>query len=299
MLSILIPVYNVDIRPLVNELNNQAIKLGIEFEILCLDDASDSSFSNRNRVLEELPNIKYMISRENMGRAISKKLLSSKAKYDWLLLIDSDTFPKSSSFLKSYIPHLKKENTIVFGGFAYETEKPKNEQLLRWLYGTRYEQVSAKKRNKNPYKVVIAANLLVKKEIYEHFKLDEIGENYGMDLLLGAKLKQSKAKVCHIDNEVFHLGLENSTRYLEKTKMAIQTCLELDEQGKMTEHSNSLLMLFKRIKHINLHYAFAFIFRHYSSKLSANITGKRPSTLIFQFYKICFMCHMYLKEYSH
>ena len=61
-------------------------------------------------------------------------------------------------------------HSFIFGGFAYKKEKPKDDYLLRWKYGQKYEAISAKKRNKQPYKVTIAANLLVKKRILFEIK---------------------------------------------------------------------------------------------------------------------------------
>ena len=42
MLSILIPIYNYNSYPLVQELHKQCLESDIDFEILCQDDASNS-----------------------------------------------------------------------------------------------------------------------------------------------------------------------------------------------------------------------------------------------------------------
>ena len=42
MLSILIPVYNFDVLPLVKKLNMELTKVDFLYEIICIDDASDN-----------------------------------------------------------------------------------------------------------------------------------------------------------------------------------------------------------------------------------------------------------------
>ena len=47
MLSILIPTFNYNALPLAKILESQALKLGIVFELICMDDGS---FSNKNDI---------------------------------------------------------------------------------------------------------------------------------------------------------------------------------------------------------------------------------------------------------
>ena len=57
MLSILIPTYNYDTFQLVKELHNQALKEGIEFEIIVSDDASSNEdLIARNKEILQLSN---------------------------------------------------------------------------------------------------------------------------------------------------------------------------------------------------------------------------------------------------
>ena len=50
MLSILIPIYNYNVYPLVLELHEQCMTLGISFEILCQDDGSTITFIENNQI---------------------------------------------------------------------------------------------------------------------------------------------------------------------------------------------------------------------------------------------------------
>ena len=49
MLSIVIPVYNVDVLTLVNTLSKQAQSLNISYELVCMDDASSEENDTREQ----------------------------------------------------------------------------------------------------------------------------------------------------------------------------------------------------------------------------------------------------------
>ena len=80
MVSILIPVYNCDVVKLVNDLEFQAVKLGIPYEIVCIDDNSSEHYHNHS--LSEKENIVWAELNENKGRSIVRNLLAEKSKYE-------------------------------------------------------------------------------------------------------------------------------------------------------------------------------------------------------------------------
>ncbi len=57
MLSILIPVYNFDVRKLVHQLHEQGLLLEIPFEIICVDDASFIEFTEINASIKNLEHL--------------------------------------------------------------------------------------------------------------------------------------------------------------------------------------------------------------------------------------------------
>ena len=166
--------------------------------------------------------------------------------------------------------------------------------MLRWKYGKKYEAVCANNRNANPYKITIAANLLVKKEVYKSFNLDTIGKLYAMDYYFGALLKKSKTKVLHLDNQVYHLGIEKSSNYLRKKELATITLLKLHNEKKITKHSNDLLKLFVFCKKIGLNYLFSLWYKLFNSAMRKNLTGKNPIIKLLQVYKLSYMCYINL-----
>ena len=296
MLSILIPTYNYNIVSLVDSLHKQLIKTKIAFEIICLDDVSDEEFVQSNIKIDQLPFTTYVVSEQNKGIAVTRQLLTKKAKYDWIILLDADTELIDDRFITKYINVVHSGYDFIFGGFAYKGTKPQSDYLLRWTYGKRCEAVSADKRNKNPYKITIAANVLVKKNIYKSFKLDSIGKQYAMDYYFGAKLKERNSSVLHIDNQVYHLGIEKSEAYLRKKEKAAETLLNLHNHKKINNHSNNLLKTFIILKKLKLNYLFSWFFNVSNKNMKQNLLGSNPWILLLQLYKLSYLCNIDLRK---
>ena len=227
-----------------------------------------------------------------MGIAISRKILCEKAKYDWILLLDADVELKNECFILNYLKFIDKEFDFVFGGFDYKDSKPANDSVLRWKYGKQCEALSSESRNSNPCKVIIAANMLAKKEAYNKLKIDQIGNLYAMDYYFGALLKKNNAKVLHLDNQVYHLGIEKSTKYLRKKELAVITLLELFNEMKVTKHSNDLLKSYVFCKKTKLNYLLSLWYNLFSPKMKKNLTGRNPSIKLLQLYKLSYMCYV-------
>ena len=85
MLSILIPIYNHDVRKLVVALAEQCQKCRIRYQILCFDDGSKERYKKINRQLETIYGVSYLEFEHNMGRARIRNKLGFNAMYDQLL----------------------------------------------------------------------------------------------------------------------------------------------------------------------------------------------------------------------
>ena len=135
MLSILLPVYNFDIRAFVHSLHQQALESGVLFEILCIDDHSAEAYKVANKAVIQLEKVSYIELAENIGRSKIRNLLATKAQYEWLLFLDCDSKIAQGDFIKNYL--LAADATsIVCGGTEYENTRPLEiAQYLRWYYG--------------------------------------------------------------------------------------------------------------------------------------------------------------------
>jgi hypothetical protein len=113
-----------------------------------------------------------------------------------------------------------------------------------------------------------------------------------MDYYFGTLLKKNKSKVLHLDNQVYHLGIEKSVKYLRKKELAVITLHKLYDEKKITKHSNDLLKYFLFCKSTGLNYLLSFWYKFFNSKMKRNLTGRNPSIKLLQLYKISFMCYV-------
>lgn len=291
MISVLIPVYNNYVTGLVTTLNEQLKLIDVTYEIICLDDKSEPKFIAKNIEIEKLSNVKYLQSEQNLGRTKTRHKLANLANYNWLLFLDSDVFPKTDQFIRNYIYLLNTDYDAVFGGFAYKRELPEPKYRLRWKYGINQEEKSARLRNNKPYKVIISANFLIKKALFLSINSEVSEHNYGLDNIFGAELKNRKVNVNHIDNEVYHLGIESSANYLKKKEESALTVLKYYKQNKIVDHQNDLLSLFIFCKRYKLNYLLSLAYKGFSTTIKNNLTGANPSVKLLQLYRICFLCY--------
>jgi glycosyltransferase involved in cell wall biosynthesis len=292
MLSILIPTFNYNVFPLVSELQEQCLESKIDFEILCQDDASNSKLNEENEIINSLENCSFFVNSNNLGRGKNINSLAEKAKHDYLLILDCDTFPTQNNFIKNYISTTNNiENLVVFGGIQYKKEKPENEKLLRWIYGNARESLSVEKRNTNPNGNALTSNILIKKNIFILNKFDTSITKYGYeDLVFLSDLEKKGILVTHIENTTYHLGLETSQQFLEKTKIALENLKIISKSRSFNVSDSKLLEFCVLLKRLYLSTFISFIFKKTERIIERNLLSKKPSLLLFDFYKLGCYC---------
>ena len=296
MLSILIPTYNYDLSSLVHEIHKQATKAKIKFEIICFDDASEKYTYENKSTIDSRPNTRIIHSEKNFGRIKSRQILSNESSYNWLLFLDADVIPKSDKFIECYINKINLGYDVIYGGFAYTSMKPENDYILRWKYGKTFEEINARKRNLKPYQIIISANFLIKKTVFNKINSKINRKSYGLDNYFGALLKQNRNNVLHINNEVYHFGIEKSTVYLKKIEEAIITLLWLFYEKKMFEHNQKLLSVFVFFKQFKINYFMVFFYNIFYSRVKKNLVGNNPNMFLLQLYKISYICYKDLRK---
>lgn len=230
MLSILIPVYCFDIRPLVQQLWQQAQGLPFSWEIRLLDDASPVHWQSINRELANLPGVEYAEQVENTGRAQIRNTLASSARYEYLLFMDCDSAVPDSKFLERYREHLSPQ-TVLCGGRIYLDAPAKTNEHLHWWYGSQREVKSAAARQKRPYEGFMTNNYLVPKSVALQIPFDPSLQHYGHeDTLFGLELKRHQINIIHLDNPLLHIGLEDAEKWLNKQHQAIKNLYILHQQ---------------------------------------------------------------------
>ncbi|MBF4466100.1 glycosyltransferase family 2 protein [Flavobacterium sp. LC2016-12] len=283
MFSILIPVYNYTVLSLVNELVKQCKASGITFEILCQDDASNSPKNILNQEVNLLQNCSFFINEVNLGRGKNINSLAQKAVYDWLLILDCDTFPADATFIQNYVDVISNSSKkITFGGIIYEDKKPEKEQLLRWIYGQKRETSS-----------ILTSNLLIKKDVFLQYSFDNSITKYGYeDLSFFSLLKKNNFEISRIENPTFHLNLETSEVFLNKTKIALENLFFLYNSDKISREDSKIIKAFEFLKKLKLAKFSSFLFKKNQIKIERNLLSQNPSLLLFDLYKLGYFCRL-------
>jgi glycosyltransferase involved in cell wall biosynthesis len=289
MLSILIPTYNYKVYPLVAEIHKQCLDCGIEFEILCHDDAS-TCYLTENQKITNLSNCHFSTDVKNSGRTSSRNKLANKALFKWLLFLDADVIPVNSNFISNYISSVKSKHQAIVGGYRYQDIQPKSEIKFRYKYGKEREEKTALERNQDPYKYIFSGNILIQKEafILTNYAFDDAF--YGMDIYFMYQLYFNKIDVLHIENSIYHLGLETNETFFKKSLMAVESRKKFLIDCDCIEQISPLIKHYKVIKQYGLLPIAILFFKIAEPILKKRILNKNPSLFCFDIYRLGYIC---------
>lgn len=290
MLSILIPTYNYNIYPLVASIFEQCERCQIVFEIICYDDGSDK-FQVENNQINLLKNSKYIVLEKNIGRSAIRNKLANDATFEHLLFLDADTMPINDFFIKNYCQYIDETPKIVYGGIKYQEEKPKKDELLRWVYGKEREALGVESRNRNCYLSFLTLNFLIHKSIFKTVKFNEgIPNLRHEDTLFSYNLKQENIKIIHVDNPVCHYGLEDSIVFLQKSEEALIGLKYLLNNQLLTPNYLRIADTYQKIKGRKLISMLNFIFKFINPLLKKQLLSKKPNLILFDVYRLGYFC---------
>jgi len=296
MISVCVPVFNVDTRKLARQLADQAGAVEERVEVLFFDDFSDEKFRKLNRQIAEINGVIYREMEQNYGRAAIRNLMGKSASCPWLLFLDGDSLIDRPDFLNNYIQAASSAH-VVCGGTIYSPVPPEDKSsLLRWIYGSKREQLTAGQRTSGNKFAITANNFLIKKEVFLQHGFRETITGYGHeDTVLGYDLCKAGIPVSQIDNPVIHTGLETSPEYLLKTKKALDNLWFIsrevitDPQFKQESGLLRWRLKFKRLGVLGLS---GKLFRWVEPLFIRNLTGSHPRLLIFDLYRIGYLCQV-------
>lgn len=286
MLSILVPIYNYNARQLVSALKRELEPSSFLYEILCYDDASTETFRD-NEKLGDFSNVHYRLLDKNIGRSRIRNLMASNAKYEWLLFLDADVVPVDERFVNRYLDCIAKGQKVVCGGIRYCKEDATGNNSLRYLYGSQVEEKTAEARAKNPYKWFSTANVLISKSVFSSVRFFEELQTYGMeDTLFAVQLKENGIAVKHIDNPVWHKGLEDNGVYLDKTIEAIENLYFLYQKSLISPADSGLLRRVLQLQKWKSARIFNQLFRLAQNPIKKNLLSDKPKLFLFNCYRL-------------
>jgi len=298
MLSILIPTYNTNLHPLVSELQAQLIECKIEYEIIVSDDASsDISVRYHNSLLAEQDHVKYIQYEQNIGRSKIRNSLADAATYPTLLFMDCDARVKKDDYIAKYLrfmeeKHLHGTDFVVLGGLSYREMQPEKTKLLRYRYGIKREVRPAYERNRDPYRAFTPFNMLISKSVFEKCRFEESLKQYGYeDTFFGIELKKCGIPVYHIDNELYHEGIDTNELLLNKVAAGVANLVNLQSHNKLDDkfmEVSTLLSTYQRLKK-SLTGRFTLSFLEKIRQPLRNISSTYNSLVFLDLYKLAVM----------
>lgn len=300
-LSILLPSYNNVCVSLVQVLQRQADalrgRLGkpFRYEIIVADDGStDAACIDANRVIGDMLHCRYLRMEQNVGRAQIRNVLISESRGDYVLLIDSDLFLCDDNYLYKYATSTA---DVVYGGtriggegFAMVDNEANTENLkgnLRYLYEKKAEPSHrAAFRQLRPNQEISVCNLYARRDIMEAHPFDSRFKAYGYeDVLFGKRLAESGIEVTHIDNPVLINEFEPNSVFVKKTEEAILTLCRFEQDLEGYSNLKTKVTTLGRYIPLSL---FRLWHRIMKNKEKRNLTGSKPSLLLFKLYKLGF-----------
>lgn len=296
MLSINIPVYNIEAGELVLQLVSQASRLKIDYEIRVYDDSSAKPAKLKNRKLAEMPQVVYREMEQNLGRAAIRNKMGFESDKPYLLFIDADSKLVSEDYLKKYIEQAN-PGVVLCGGTTYSKEKPADEKLLRWVYGHQREAISAKERNSQKGFIITSNNFLIDRELFReiHFR-ENLGPYGHEDTLLGFDLFIAGITPLHIDNPLEHTGLEDSETFLKKTREALKNLRFISEKivSNSPEFNQKMRFLkkYRQFTKILPPVLLRWFFILIRKTLEKNLCGNNPRLFWFDVYKLGYFAEL-------
>ncbi|MEN0006490.1 MAG: glycosyltransferase [Bacteroidota bacterium] len=285
MLSVLIPVYNFDVRELVKDLHEQCVEAGIAFEILVFDDQSKEYFQQLNGAVAEYTYVKYQVLPQNVGRSRIRNQLASAANYPYLLFMDGDSKVVRGAYIHTYLQHLHPQK-LLYGGRSYALQPPADPHLhFHWWYGSQREVMLPAKRQEQPHHAFMTNNFLIPKALFEPIGFDERLLQYGHeDTLFGLELQKRHIPILHLDNPIEHIGLEPRDQFLAKSEKAIENLHFLAQA--YPQLSTKLLRIYRKVKQYGLTGLFLLVLKPLRPLMQKKLEQEQPDLRWFDLYKL-------------
>lgn len=304
-LSICIPIYNTCAQSLINSLNNEIEKdeLQSEVEIIVIDDASETEFRKKNRLLSKM--CQYIELEKNIGRSKIRNRFIEYSKGDFLLFLDGDSLIRPISdhpFIFSYLKEIDIQTNCICGGRVYPKLSVIKGIELNYLYGIKKESKSLEERLKHPNRSFMTNNFLIRKSVFEKIRFDEQLTQYGHeDTLFGIHLLEKEITIRQIDNPVLNGHIETNEIFLQKSEQAIENLViiykQFEDKQLLISHV-TILQWVKRLSVFPLRNILLIIFSLTKNRLRRNLIEGKINLRLFDFYKLGLFLRLEKKYFS-
>ncbi|MCW0045289.1 glycosyltransferase family 2 protein [Brevundimonas sp. BT-123] len=211
-ISVLIPFLRDDPQELLRQLNSEAPALSGAVELILLDDGTaDADLTTRLQATIDavhLP-IRLITLATNQGRAKGRNRLTTAARGEAYLFLDSDMRPDTAVFLQSWLRLVTDSApAVAFGGFSLDQAPTDARFAVHRALSGASECLPASQRTLTPEKYVYTSNLLVRRDVFTAEAFDPGFSGWGWEDVEWAMRVSRRFPVVHIDNPATHMGLD-------------------------------------------------------------------------------------------
>lgn len=214
-LSVLIPFYGDDPRPLLASLMAQA-EPGTE--IILFDDGAPKpalSEAVAQTVRNAHAAVTLISSPVNQGRSRARNALGQAAQGDWLLFLDAD-MEITPGFLQLWKGALAQtECDALFGGYA-PCEPRSAQERVHAALAHASDAVDAETRNAQGAYAVCSSNLAIRANLFAQCPFDEGFTGWGWEDVDWALSASQIGALGHVDVHAAHGGLQSADELLSK-----------------------------------------------------------------------------------
>lgn len=266
----------------------------IDYEILIIDDASSPAISEANaQFFLDSPRVRYLILKQNIGRAKIRNKLVAEAKGDYLLCLDGDVVIKQNDFLKTYWT-IRKSSKILIGGIELGGLKAGCE--LRWLYAKKREVINIVERQARPYSSFMTGNFFCDSTIFTELQFDEEIKGYGHeDTLFGLDLERLNIPILHLDNSIIIEADDKNSDFLAKSKEALKNLKILNKKYPALGHEVGILKLSLKLQGSGMDNIFRIVFNLFRNRIYKNLVSTKPSLILFDLYRLNYLLGLDLR----
>ena len=119
---------------------------------------------------------------------------------------------------------------------------------------------------------------------------------YGLDILFSNNLKINNITVTHIDNPVYHLGLEDNNIFIKKSLEAVKTTIQLERKGIISNDLRPLQKSYLNLKKKRLTILFSFFISIFKKIMERNFNSKSPNLFWFDLYRLNYYIELKSKK---
>ncbi|MFY1048174.1 glycosyltransferase family 2 protein [Chryseobacterium sp. GP-SGM7] len=284
-ISVCIPIYNFDVRELVNDLKKQIQNNSIDAEIILIDDASDDAFKQINNELQNQVE-KFVLLEKNVGRSKIRNLFLKYTDGDYLLFLDCDVKIDNKNFLTNYLQEIEENRDVevVYGNFKIDSAYSKT---LRNRYSVEKEIFSVERSS--DFLLLKTVNFTIKRDVFEKFPFNEHLINYGYEDFVFAKtLEFGNVKFSAIQNPVIHIDDTSNEIFLNKTETAINSLFQLhqDSENRLFINDIKVYRFAKKIIKTGLKNVFLNFYNLAEKRIKKNLLSENPNLKYLDLFKL-------------